>query len=103
IAVLEKRCPGTAGALIGLRNGVLEHVAPSLGDQLCEAMRRNAFALIAEHHQAPREGNGIALIDLTCHELGPDVTNAALAQNWRACWSAPILSAEDEVLGVLMM
>ena len=101
--LVEMQCPGVLASvlLMDVNGKQLRHgAAPALPKGYTEAING---AVIGPHvgscGTAAFTGQQVIVSDIATDPLWADFRDLALAHSLRACWSTPIFSSEDKVLG----
>jgi GAF domain-containing protein len=82
------------------RNCLLHGAAPSLPKQYCEAIHGQQIGPSSGScGTAAYAGHSIFVTDIAADPLWENYRHLALPHGLRSCWSAPIRSDDDEVIG----
>jgi two-component system, cell cycle sensor histidine kinase and response regulator CckA len=105
--IIEERCPGLLCSILlldpnrkSLRNGA----APSLPDGYTLAIDGITIGeRVGSCGTAAYRGEPVIVEDIATDPLWSDYRDLALSHGLRACWSTPIISKDDKVLGTFAM
>jgi len=101
VLFIESQAPGLYCSVLLLEGGLLRHgAAPSLPDAYNQAVEGLAIGpLVGSCGTSAYLGEAVIVSDIATDPLWADFKDLALQHGLRACWSTPIRSRTDEVLG----
>ena len=105
VHLIERQRPEMIGSVLLLRDGRLYHgAAPSLPDSYNRAIDGMMIGPgVGSCGTAAYRGETVIVSDIAHDPLWADYRELGLAHGLRACWSVPIFSPANEVLGTFAM